>query len=160
MINDQTSVPVSPADPLSTPPASESKKITPTIAVLILLGLVGGGAYAYYAGFFNFKKTETFEQVFAKAIDKISSQKYGKGTVEGNITIKDKLLITNLNFPADTYPQINFSYDAVSFREDLNDPSKDKISMNAKFNFLNILKDPISAEVDFLMPEQMIFYMK
>ena len=152
-------IPQSPTD-FSNTAHTKSKKLFSIILILVLLGLVGGGAYAYYAGFFNFKKTETFEQVFTKVMDKINSQKYSKSTVEGSMAIKDDKTITQLNLPAGAYPQINFSTDTVLFKEDLNDPSKNKVLTNANFKLVNIVKDPISAKVDFLMPEPMIFYMK
>ena len=76
------------------------------------------------------------------------------------MTIKDEKIITQFNLPAGAYPKIQFSSNAFLSKEDLNDPSKNKVSMNAKFNFANILEEPISAEVDFLIPEPMIFYVK
>ncbi len=171
-----TSTPVSPVISTMTPGVSQiqttqtglpqevkhggGKKIFSVIIVLILLGVAGAGVYAYYTGVLDFKKAETFEQVFTKAMDKISSQKYSKNTSEVGIVLKDKKIIAPFNLPAGVYPQINFSSEAFLSREDLNDPFKDKLLANAKFDLRNILKDPILAKIDFLIPEPMVFYVK
>src|SRR3989344_3820739 len=138
---------------------NNSKKTILGVLVAVLC-LGGAGAYAYYAGLLNFGKAETFQQVFSKALDKISSEEYSKTTTKANVTLKDGKMIAQLNLPAGTHPQINFSSVAVLHRQDLNDFSKNKASLNTKFNLINILKDPISAEVDFLITEPKVFYVK
>ncbi len=155
MINNQTTVPVSPEVPEPVSPFSKTSKIVPFIIVAILIVLGGVAVFSQH------RNEESTDQILGKVSDRITSLKFVKEKVEGSLILKDEDLASQNNLPAGVYPKISFSSDMVASMDSRVNYSGDpKASANLKLKFDNFGPDSISADADFLMPKMLLYYIK